>query len=253
MSLKASSHSFLLPIAFGHPFNTACTAFSSNFHSYRVSARQDQKRKKKMFAQSSLIRPPTKEERAELLPKVSKGWANSHEVPNGIWLDSTSIIGVVPEDLRGTFFRNGPGLNEVYGTQLAHPIDGDGIVAALSFVDGKVHFRSRFVQTKVCFTCSVVYISIRAFTQTNKNTHPCNAHELHLLLTDAPRRKKGPENAVQWKHGHASTHGYGTSWLEGPSAHQRVSMGFASAGLPRIRLATHLGSLNLTLSKAIWN
>ena len=35
----------------------------------------------------------------------------------------------------------------MYGTPLAHPIDGDGLVCALTFADGKVHFRSRFVET----------------------------------------------------------------------------------------------------------
>jgi len=36
---------------------------------------------------------------------------------------------------------------QVAGTPLFHPIDGDGLVCALSFVDGRVHFKSRFVQT----------------------------------------------------------------------------------------------------------
>lgn len=50
--------------------------------------------------------------------------------------------------MNGTFLRNGPGVNEVYGTPLIHPIDGDGMICALTFIDGKVHFRSRFVDTK---------------------------------------------------------------------------------------------------------
>jgi all-trans-8'-apo-beta-carotenal 15,15'-oxygenase len=48
-----------------------------------------------------------------------------------------------------------PGLDEVFGTRLSHPIDGDGVVCAISFLpvrDGsgqkKVHFRSRFVRTE---------------------------------------------------------------------------------------------------------
>ena len=32
--------------------------------------------------------------------------------------------------------------------QLKHPIDGDGMVCALTFVGGKVHFRSRFVRSR---------------------------------------------------------------------------------------------------------
>ena len=44
-------------------------------------------------------------------------------------------------------FRNGPGLTDVFGTKLAHPIDGDGLVARLSFVNGRAHFLSKFVDT----------------------------------------------------------------------------------------------------------
>jgi all-trans-8'-apo-beta-carotenal 15,15'-oxygenase len=97
---------------------------------------------------AAVIRSPSAEERTSLLPLAAKGWANAQELPEGMWIPETAIEGKVPLELHGTFFRNGPGFNVVYGTQLAHPIDGDGIVAALSFADGKVHFRSRFVQTK---------------------------------------------------------------------------------------------------------
>jgi len=38
------------------------------------------------------------------------------------------VTGRIPKELRGTLFRNGPGLLEVYGTPLVHPIDGDGMV-----------------------------------------------------------------------------------------------------------------------------
>jgi len=38
------------------------------------------------------------------------------------------VEGEIPNDLKGTLFRNGPGLLEVYGTPLVHPIDGDGMV-----------------------------------------------------------------------------------------------------------------------------
>ncbi|MGK7944275.1 MAG: carotenoid oxygenase family protein [Microcystaceae cyanobacterium] len=63
------------------------------------------------------------------------------------WIED--IEGKVPTDLKGTFFRNGPGLLEVQGTPLTHPFDGDGMIGAFSFTgDGKVHFRNRFVKTE---------------------------------------------------------------------------------------------------------
>ncbi|MGK7939692.1 MAG: carotenoid oxygenase family protein [Crocosphaera sp.] len=59
------------------------------------------------------------------------------------------IEGEIPEQLQGTFFRNGPGLLEVQGTPLKHPFDGDGMICAISFLgNGKVHFRNRFVRTE---------------------------------------------------------------------------------------------------------
>lgn len=51
-----------------------------------------------------------------------------------------------PLDLNGTFFRNGPGKFEVGGVSV-HPYDGDGLVAAVTFSNGVVTFRNRFVKT----------------------------------------------------------------------------------------------------------
>uniref|UniRef100_A0A7S2S5X2 Dioxygenase n=1 Tax=Rhizochromulina marina TaxID=1034831 RepID=A0A7S2S5X2_9STRA len=55
----------------------------------------------------------------------------------------------LPEDIRGTYYRNGPGLFEVAGDRYQHPFDCDGMVLALSFVgNSTVHFRNRFVRTQ---------------------------------------------------------------------------------------------------------
>jgi len=87
-----------------------------------------------------MIRAPTDREKADLLPKVTKGWSNAErEEPAGFFFSPDQVIGQIPL---------GPGLTVVYGTELAHPIDGDGMVAALTFLEGRAHFRSRFVQTR---------------------------------------------------------------------------------------------------------
>ncbi|XP_031554607.1 uncharacterized protein LOC116291575 [Actinia tenebrosa] len=78
--------------------------------------------------------------------KCSKGWRNQREY--SYWIPDVDIEGEIPKDLYGTLFRNGPGLNEVYGTKLKHPIDGDGMVCAVTFQNGRVHFKSKFVLTK---------------------------------------------------------------------------------------------------------
>lgn len=62
------------------------------------------------------------------------------------WVDD--IEGEIPDDLQGTLFRNGPGLLEIHGFPIRHPFDGDGMISAVSFKDGKVHFRNRFVRTQ---------------------------------------------------------------------------------------------------------
>lgn len=62
------------------------------------------------------------------------------------WIDD--IEGTIPQDLRGTLFRNGPGLLDVNGQRIHHPFDGDGMICAIAFQDGRAHFRNRFVRTE---------------------------------------------------------------------------------------------------------
>jgi carotenoid cleavage dioxygenase-like enzyme len=46
------------------------------------------------------------------------------------------VEGTLPDDLRGTLYRNGPGQFEVFGTSYKHPFEGDGAVTALRLGDG---------------------------------------------------------------------------------------------------------------------
>lgn len=62
------------------------------------------------------------------------------------WIDD--IEGEIPVELSGTLYRNGPGLLNVHGTPLRHPFDGDGMISAFTFKDGRCFFRNRFVKTK---------------------------------------------------------------------------------------------------------
>jgi all-trans-8'-apo-beta-carotenal 15,15'-oxygenase len=52
-----------------------------------------------------------------------------------------------PPDLKGTFFQNGPGKHKVGDELVVHPLDGDGMVTAVTFDKGRAWFRNRFVQT----------------------------------------------------------------------------------------------------------
>lgn len=62
------------------------------------------------------------------------------------WIDE--VDGKIPADLQGTLFRNGPGLFDVNGQRLQHPFDGDGMVCAIAFKNGRAHFRNRYIRTE---------------------------------------------------------------------------------------------------------
>jgi all-trans-8'-apo-beta-carotenal 15,15'-oxygenase len=62
------------------------------------------------------------------------------------WIEE--VEGEIPPDLNGILFRNGPGLLDIYGQPVHHPFDGDGMISAITFSDGRAHFRNRYVRTE---------------------------------------------------------------------------------------------------------
>lgn len=60
----------------------------------------------------------------------------------------TEVTGRVPDWLKGTYYINGPARFERDTLQYKHWLDGDGMVCALCFSEGSVHFTSRFVRTR---------------------------------------------------------------------------------------------------------
>jgi all-trans-8'-apo-beta-carotenal 15,15'-oxygenase len=61
--------------------------------------------------------------------------------------DIRDISGQLPRWLRGTYYINGPARFERAGLHYKHWLDGDGMVCALRFDNGAVHFTNRFVRT----------------------------------------------------------------------------------------------------------
>jgi carotenoid cleavage dioxygenase len=60
--------------------------------------------------------------------------------------DNLEVEGELPADLVGAYLRNGP--NAVYKPRNRyHPFDGDGMVHAVYFRDGKASYRNRFIHT----------------------------------------------------------------------------------------------------------
>lgn len=82
-------------------------------------------------------------------PYTLEAWRGGHQSlkqEHDYWIED--IEGEIPAELTGTLFRNGPGLLDVNGDRLHHPFDGDGMIAAFTFQDGKAHFRNRYVKTE---------------------------------------------------------------------------------------------------------
>ena len=77
-------------------------------------------------------------------PTMHGGLANLDE-EHSYWLDT--VEGEVPTDLEGTFFRNGPGRQQIGGTPYGHWFDGCGMLSVFSIAEGKVHFANRYVRT----------------------------------------------------------------------------------------------------------
>ncbi len=95
-----------------------------------------------------------------LLPRNRSAYLNTrgvNEIPSyhgglenldeeySYWIDE--IEGVVPADLEGTFFRNGPGRQRIGSEKYGHWFDGDGMLCAFTFKEGRVHFKNRYVRT----------------------------------------------------------------------------------------------------------
>ncbi|GAB2514623.1 carotenoid oxygenase family protein [Microbulbifer agarilyticus] len=78
-----------------------------------------------------------------------------HPYLNGAWTPNFTeftatdleVIGEIPRDIDGVYIRNTENqVHEAIGVY--HPFDGDGMLHAMSFRDGKVEYRNRFVRTK---------------------------------------------------------------------------------------------------------
>jgi all-trans-8'-apo-beta-carotenal 15,15'-oxygenase len=62
------------------------------------------------------------------------------------WIDDWE--GTIPSDLQGTFLQVGPSKYERGGVPIKCWLEGDGAMTAVSFKDGRVHVKARFVETK---------------------------------------------------------------------------------------------------------
>lgn len=59
----------------------------------------------------------------------------------------SEVEGHIPDAVRGTFFRIGPGRNRIGKQKFGHWFDGDGMLHAVSFTERGVVYRNRYVRT----------------------------------------------------------------------------------------------------------
>lgn len=80
------------------------------------------------------------------LPDHCRGFENLEQEVS-LRITNREIRGRIPDAVRGTFLRIGPGRSELGGQTFGHWFDGDGMVHALTFTDDGAWYRNRFVRT----------------------------------------------------------------------------------------------------------
>lgn len=117
------------------------------------------------------------------LDEWDKGFMDAEECPDGYWAEV--VAGAIPEDLEGTWYRNGPGRFTLGGEPIPHPYDGDGFVASLAFRHGAAFFRSRFVATpELAAEAEAGRVLFRGTFATQRSGGPAaNAGDLYVKNT----------------------------------------------------------------------
>ena len=83
-------------------------------------------------------------------PFNKEDWASAYKnVEKELTNEPLNIIkGCDIDELNGTLLRNGPGILERGGQWVHHPFDGDGMITAIRFENGKPSLTNKFVRTK---------------------------------------------------------------------------------------------------------
>jgi carotenoid cleavage dioxygenase-like enzyme len=72
----------------------------------------------------------------------------------GVWepinfecdINDPIVVGNIPKELNGTFYRNGPNPQYVYSANY-HMFEGDGMIHAVTFINGEVKYQNRWIRT----------------------------------------------------------------------------------------------------------
>jgi all-trans-8'-apo-beta-carotenal 15,15'-oxygenase len=86
--------------------------------------------------------PPFRSTGEELVRRL---W--TEDLPHEHGFEPLDVEGALPAELRGTLYRNGPGLFGQHGRRYSHPFEGDGAVTAVRFEGGRVKGASKVTPT----------------------------------------------------------------------------------------------------------
>lgn len=71
----------------------------------------------------------------------------TEDLPREHGFEPLEVEGTLPADLRGTLFRNGPGLFGLHGKRYSHPFEADGACTAIRFERGKAFGASKITES----------------------------------------------------------------------------------------------------------
>ena len=100
---------------------------------------------------AALISTPIIIDQTQLIMRSKHDYSQAFGLARSIHQEFTyepKIEGKLPAEISGTLFRNGPGLFERKGYRKENILDGDGMVQAFHFQNGKVDYLNRFVRTR---------------------------------------------------------------------------------------------------------
>jgi all-trans-8'-apo-beta-carotenal 15,15'-oxygenase len=97
------------------------------------------------------------------------------------------VEGEVPEDLRGTLFRVGPGLFDRFGVSVAHPFEADGAITAVRF-GAKVEGATRVIESA----------GYREEQAAGRRLYGTGAGRLRNVVSNFRRRSKNTANTSVW-------------------------------------------------------
>ena len=124
-------------------------------------------------------------------------------------LDETAleVIGEIPRDLRGTYYRNGP--NQAFEPiGRYHWFDGDGMIHAIRLEDGRASYRNRWVESD----------GLKEEREAGQALYP---GLLEIKPTEAPRFKSHREHEHRRARGQAPRAGRELAADGAPPAHAR--------------------------------